>query len=243
MSTRTFFERVRHTMGMVMTMPLHEAAYGQAWDDNTMRKINDYFNNAAPNILEQARNSCADVKLNNDDIHSIPMILSADSDDESVAADSDNEEEFTIHPEDIVRHVWRGVNISYVVMHHGVRLFITADQLDLASSVSSPPLKHILLQLEPNQRSDPADRETRDSGTPEDLEKDYDGLDEALAAYWSGPLRIRNRKLLRNHLVRTGIHEKYNKYLWRELGRFEHARILALQRKGRLSDWHFNFHG
>lgn len=92
-----------------------------------MRMIDDYFNNAASNILEQARNPCADVKLNNDDIHSIPMILSTDSDDESVAAESDNEEDSTIHPEDIVRHVWRGVNIRYVVMHHGVRLFITAD--------------------------------------------------------------------------------------------------------------------
>lgn len=80
-----------------------------------MRMINDYFNNAAVNVLQQADSPCAGaIKLNNDDLHSVAMTLSADSDDESVAAESDDDEEPTVHTEDIIRHVWRGVNIKYI---------------------------------------------------------------------------------------------------------------------------------
>jgi hypothetical protein len=118
---------------------------------------------------------------------------------------------------------------------------------DFAAEHRKPEVRreHILRHDFPNGvlkytiQTDPEDRETRDSGTPIELEKEVHGLEDAIAAYWTGPLRIRNRTLLENHLMRTGINAKYNKYLWRELGRFEHARILHLQRAGRLGEWHF----
>jgi hypothetical protein len=104
--------------------------------------------------------------------------------------------------------------------------------------------EHILRHDFPNGvlkyivQTDPEDKETRDSGTPIELEKEVDGLEGAIAAYWTVPLRIRNRRLSASHLLRTGINAKYKKYLLRELGQFEHARILHLRRAGRLGEWH-----
>ncbi|KAJ9111566.1 hypothetical protein QFC20_002541 [Naganishia adeliensis] len=94
------------------TAAIHNATYGQAWDDQA-----------------DSPYACV-IKLNNDDLHSVAMMLSADSDDESVAAESDDDENPTVHTEDIIRHAWRGVNTKYVVMHNGRRHFLTADQWD-----------------------------------------------------------------------------------------------------------------
>ncbi len=91
-------------------------------------------------------------------------------------------------------------------------------------------------------QTDPMDPETRFSGPLEELEAMVEGLDQAIAAYWSGPLRIRNKQLLLCHLERTDIDGPYNRHLWRQLGRFEHAYILRLEKEGKLSEWNKQTH-
>lgn len=56
------------------------------------------------------------------------MLADDNSDADSVAEESDDED--AIYAEDVIRHVWKGINLRYVVLHSGQRLFLSAEQLD-----------------------------------------------------------------------------------------------------------------
>jgi hypothetical protein len=75
-------------------------------------------------------------------------------------------------------------------------------------------------------QTNPKDSETRFVSPLKGQEVMVQDLDQAIAAYWSGRLRIGNKQLLSCHLKRTDIEGPYNKHLCRQLGRFEHAYIL-----------------
>lgn len=67
--------------------------------------------------------------INNDDINSVPHML-ADDESEAESAADESDDEGIIYAEDVVRHVWRGINLRYVVQHNSQRLFLSAEQLD-----------------------------------------------------------------------------------------------------------------